>query len=58
MKSREEELRRKRELTDTDIRLKVEQKLAKIHATSAEKFPDEIDQFEVQMRRKDFLVLW
>jgi hypothetical protein len=51
MKTREEEQRRKRELTDTDIRLKVEQKLARIHATSGEKFPDEIDAFEQQMRR-------
>ena len=51
MKTCEEEHRRKKELTDTDVRLKVEQKLVKISATSAEKFPDEIDQFEVQMRR-------
>ena len=51
MKKEEMEARRKKDMAGTDVRLKVEQKLTRIYATSAEKFPDEIDNFEIQMRR-------
>ena len=51
MKQKEEEHRMRREQMDTDVRLKIEQKLCKIFARSAEKFPEEIEAFEVQMRK-------
>ena len=51
MKQKEEERLLRREQTDTDVRLKIEKKLCKIAARSAEKFPEEIEEFEVQMRK-------
>ena len=40
-----------RRLGETDARLKLEQKLKRITATTAEKLLDELDEFEKQMQR-------